>query len=69
MQIEVAAITRLRKINKEIIVDWFLQSPTISNGRFRWEEPPRSAVTGELEMGLIRKSMAQNGGKFINPES
>jgi hypothetical protein len=69
MQIEVAAITRLRKINKEIIVDWFLQSPTISNGRFRWEEPPSSAVTGEPEMRLIRKIVDQNGGKFINPES
>ncbi len=68
IEIEVAAITRLRKINKEIIVDWFLQSPTISNGRFRWEEPPRSAVTGEPEMRIIRKIMAQNGGKFINPQ-
>lgn len=68
MQIEVAAITRLRKINKEIIVDWFLQSPTISSGRFRWEEPPRSAVIGEPEM-RIREIIAQKEGKFINPKS
>lgn len=66
MEIEVAAITRMRKINKDIIVDWFLQSPTISEGKFRWKEPPSSAVTGNYEMKLIRENMARNGGKFIN---
>lgn len=67
LEIEVAAITRLRKINKQIFIDWFLQSPTINNGRFRWEEPPRSAVTSEPEMRMIKRIIEQNGGKFINP--
>jgi hypothetical protein len=66
LQIEVAAITRLRKIQKEIIVDWFLQSPTISNGRFQWQEPPNTAVIGANEMKLIHENMAKNDGKIIN---
>ncbi|HMK59062.1 MAG TPA: hypothetical protein VK462_08395, partial [Nitrososphaeraceae archaeon] len=68
MDIEVAAITRLRKINAEIIVDWFLQSPIIADGKFKWEVPPRSAVTGEQEMKMIRENMARNDGKFVNPQ-
>jgi hypothetical protein len=67
LSIDVAAITRLRKIDKQIFVDWFLPSPTILDGRFRWEEPPRHAVTGPYEMKLIRENMLRNGGNFVNP--
>jgi hypothetical protein len=69
LSIDVAAITRLRKIDKQIFVDWFLQSPTISDGRFKWEEPPREAVTGPYEMKLIRDNMLRNGGNFVNPSN
>lgn len=68
MEIEIAAITRLRKINEEIFIDWFLYSEKISEGIFRWREPPREAIIGESELRLIQKNMSQNEGRFINPE-
>lgn len=67
LDIEVAAVTRLRRIVKEIFVDWYLQSPTIVSGKFKWEEPPSTAVTGEYQMKMIRENMLRNDGKFINP--
>jgi hypothetical protein len=65
LEIQVAAITRLRKIEKQIFVDWFLQSPQITDGKFRWEEPPRQAVTGTYEMKLIRENMLRNKGNSV----
>jgi hypothetical protein len=45
LELRVAAVPRSQKFGKQIIVDWYLQSPTIIDGNFKWEDPETGSMS------------------------
>lgn len=56
----VGAVARLRKVDKaEIAVDWFMESPTVVDGRFNWKPPPGNAVIDPVDFKRLKDEVAR----------
>jgi hypothetical protein len=63
LELRVAAIPRSQKFGKQVIVDWYLQSPTIVGGKLKWEEPDTGTISS-YERKIIESRI--KAGKPIN---